>query len=153
MTRFDQSRSPHPFVSSDVETPRAPREPNRAGWRIGALTLVLAACSSPDQPANTTALAQVDATRQVEDGRIVCARGGAPLQRDCTVEQAQSAGGLVLTLRHPDGGFRRLSVTQDGRGVIAADGAEPARVAVIGPGVIEVTVAGDRYRLPATVQR
>ena len=59
----------------------------------------------------------------------------------------------VLTIRHPDGGFRRLRITADGRGVIAADGAEPARVSVIGPADIEVAVGGDRYRLPATVKR
>ena len=113
----------------------------------------LAACGSPDQPADTAAFARNERQPQADDGRIPCARGQAPLQPTCNVEQAQGEAGPILTLRHPDGGFRRLQVTQDGRGVVVADGAEPATVAVIGPGEIEVTVAGDRYRLPATVRR
>ena len=88
-----------------------------------------------------------------DDGRVLCARGQAMLQRSCTVEQMQGEDGLLLTLRHPGGGFRRLRVTGDGRGVVAADGAEPAKVAVVGPGDIEVTVGEDRYRLPATIKR
>ena len=112
-------------------------------------TLALAACGSPDQPANKTVLANVEARADAEDdGRIPCARGGGELQRTCTVEQVRDAQGLILTVRHPDGGFRRLRVTGDGRGVIAADGAEAAKVTVIGPADIEVAVAGDRYRLP-----
>ena len=37
----------------------------------------------------------------------------------------------------------------DGRGLVSADGSEPAKVTVVGDGLIEVAVAGDRYRLPA----
>lgn len=59
-----------------------------------------------------------------------------------------------LTLRHPDGRFRRLQVTTDGRGVIAADGAEQAVVMVVdGSKQIEVALGGDHYRLPAKVGR
>ena len=116
-------------------------------------TLALAACGSPDQPANKTFLANVEARADAEDdGLIPCARGGGELQRTCTVEQVRDAQGLILTVRHPDGGFRRLRVTGDGRGVIAADGAEAAKVTVIGPAGIKVAVAGNRYRLPATVK-
>ena len=50
------------------------------------------------------------------------------------------------------GGFRRLQVATDGRGVIAADGADVASVKVVSPGSIEVAVGDDRYRLPATVK-
>lgn len=120
------------------------------------LAVPLGACGSPDRAADTTVLASVEAQQQADaedDGRVLCARGQAELQRTCTVEQVRDAGGLVLTIRHPDGGFRRLRVTADGRGVIAADGAEAAKVTVIGPGDIEVAVGGDRYRLPATVKR
>lgn len=148
-----RTSDPGPFVSSEVGTPRTALGTNGCVWAVLA---ALAACSSADQPANTSAVARVEAQQQADaedDGRILCARGQAPMQRTCTVEQVQGENGLVLTLRHPDGGFRRLAVTSDGRGVVAADGAEAAKVAVIGPGDIEVTVAGDRYRLPATVKR
>ena len=84
-------------------------------------------------------------------GRIDCRTGDAPFRRACTVEEHESRAGPVLTLRKPDGGFRRLLVTRDGRGVIAADGAEPARVSVIGDRRIEVTIGADDFRLPATI--
>lgn len=83
--------------------------------------------------------------------RIACTRGDRPLLPDCTVETQTTPAGLVLTVRRGDGGFRRLLVTHDGRGVIAADGAQPAEVKVIDRRTIEVGVADDRYRLPATV--
>lgn len=120
------------------------------------LAMPLAACGSADQPANTAVIAHVEAQQQADaedDGRLLCARGQGSLQRTCTVEQVRDADGLVLTIRHPDGGFRRLRVTSDGRGVVAADGAETAKVTIVGPGDIDVAVGDDRYRLPATVKR
>jgi hypothetical protein len=87
------------------------------------------------------------------DDRIACAVGGAETFAPvCTFDRTSSPDGTTLTLRHPDGGFRRLLVTSDGRGVVAADGADPALVTVIGPQEIEVSLAGDRYRLPATLR-
>ncbi len=65
---------------------------------------------------------------------------------------ARTADGLTLTVRAPDGSFRRLRVTDDGRGVVAADGALPAIVTIVGDGIIEVVIADDRYRLPATIK-
>ncbi len=56
----------------------------------------------------------------------------------------------MLTVRHPDGGFRRFAVTSDGSGLVSADGAEPAAVS-LRDGGIEVVVGTDRYRFPATV--
>ena len=85
--------------------------------------------------------------------RIECAVGRAQsFEPGCTLERSASAEGLTLTIRKPDGGFRRLLVTGDGRGVTAADGAEPAIVSVAGENRIEVAIGGDRYRLPATVR-
>ena len=55
-------------------------------------------------------------------------------------------------VRKPDGGFRRLRVTRDGRGVVAADGAERAQVTIIADDRIEVSIGGDTFRLPATVR-
>ena len=87
-----------------------------------------------------------------DDGRIYCRIGNAAqFERFCTIERARGEEGLVLVVRKPDGGFRRLLVTEDGRGVAAADGAEAARVTIIGEDRIEVTIGGDTFRLPATV--
>lgn len=124
--------------------------------RISSLALLgVAACSNPvHQTTDTNVLAKVEANAAAaaeDDGHILCARGEAALVRNCTVEQQQEDRGLILTLRQADGGFRRLLVTQDGRGVVAADGAEPATVAVVGADGIEVSIGDDRYRLPATI--
>lgn len=124
--------------------------------RAGGLLLTLAACHPAQQTTNTQVLAQVEAQQRAEaedDGMVLCARGAAPLTRTCTVEQTQGPDGLLLTLRHPDGGFHRLLATQDGRGVVAADGAEAAEVRVIDGDAIDVKLGDERYRLPATVKR
>jgi len=59
--------------------------------------------------------------------------------------------GDLLTLRHSDGGFRRLRIVRDGRGVITADGAELVTVNMADKGQIELSIGGEGYRLPATV--
>ncbi|WP_307084099.1 hypothetical protein [Sphingomonas faeni] len=113
-------------------------------------SLPLAACGR-EKPAS----AQVEAQRRSEtagDIRIACARGDSAFASACTIEQTQGRDGLILTVRHPDGAFRRLLVTQDGRGVVAADGAEVAKVTITGADGIEVALGSDRYRLPATVK-
>lgn len=116
--------------------------------------LLIAACTQ--ESANTQALAVAEANQAIEaaDDRLVnCAvDGAAAFARVCTLDREQTAGGLVLTVRHPDGGFRRLRVTGDGRGVAAADGAVPADVAITGADEIEVGIGDDHYRLPATVK-
>jgi hypothetical protein len=110
--------------------------------------LLLAGCGDPD-----TAQEAEDAAGAEGNDRIACAVGGAAtLDRVCTLDRTSSPDGTTLTLRHPDGGFRRLLVTRDGRGVIAADGADPALVTVVEAQEIEVSLAGDRYRLPATLR-
>lgn len=106
--------------------------------RLAALLPLLAACGGP--PA-----AEAEA-------RIECAvDGAAEFARVCTIER--SAGPDVLfTIRAPSGSFRRLAPTSDGRGVMAADGAEAAIVRIVGKGLIEVSIGRDRYRLPATIR-
>lgn len=85
--------------------------------------------------------------------RIECAvEGATAFARVCTAQRTAGAEGEVLIVRHPSGGFRRLLVARDGKGVVAADGAAPAAVSVIADDRIEVAVAGDRYRLPATIK-
>ncbi len=135
------------------------------------LTFAVSACNSKpaEQPKTqasgvTANVAEepMDALRQAEaevatananDGKVVCAVSGATVfARVCEIERNQTEGGLMLTIRHPDGGFRRLMVVKDGRGVIAADGAEAAVVKSISAREIEVSIADNHYRLPATVK-
>ncbi|WP_294280980.1 hypothetical protein [uncultured Sphingomonas sp.] len=118
-------------------------------WLAGALAL--ASCSG-GQGDEQTAAANTPFAPQNPGLAVECALSGAAgFTRDCTVEQSASADGAILTVRHPDGGFRRFRVTQDGRGVAAADGSVPAQVRVAGDCQIEVQLGDDRYRLPATV--
>jgi hypothetical protein len=106
--------------------------------RLAALLPLLSACGGPPTPKAET--------------RIECAVDGAvAFSRACTIER--SPGPYVLfTVRGPSGSFRRLAATSDGRGVMAADGAEPATVRIVGKDLIEVSIGGDRYRLPATIR-
>lgn len=116
---------------------------------VALLALLIASCGDPQSAKEAAKPADANA----DDSRIDCAlRGAAEFRRECTVDRAVGSEGLMLTIRAPDGGFRRLRVTKDGRGVIAADGAIPATVTVIGENRIEIRIAGDRYRLPATVK-
>ena len=101
-------------------------------------------------PAGRAELAEVDPE---DPATIECAVDGAQqFARGCRVEQESAQEGTILTIRKPDGGFRRLVATRDGRGVVAADGAEPAAVTVTGDNRIEVSIGNDRFRLPATVR-
>ncbi|MBX9882129.1 MAG: hypothetical protein K2X73_09165 [Sphingomonas sp.] len=122
--------------------------------RILLLLLPLAACGeAKTDPAKLASAEAQQARAAEENGRIVCARAGSnDFARACTLDRVAGPDGLVLTVSHPDGGFHRLLVTKDGRGVVAADGAERAVVRVVGPREIEVRLGGDRYRLPATVK-
>lgn len=106
--------------------------------------------------AGAKSLAEAEASAEkaaLDDGRVSCAVSGATeFSRSCQIETTETGTGLMLTIRHPDGGFRRLQVVKDGRGVVAADGAERAEVTPLNPREIEVLLAGNRYRIPATVK-
>ena len=106
------------------------------------------------QPDPALVQAEAAANAQAADnGQVLCATGGAAtMTRTCTVDRETSPRGLVLTLHHADGGFHRLLVTTDGRGVMAADGAQDATITVVDSDEIEVKIGTDRYRLPATVK-
>lgn len=83
---------------------------------------------------------------------IECAIGGrVSFLRQCEVEQASFEGEKVLTVRHPDGGFRRFEVLTDGRGLATYDGFEQAVTDVVS-GRLDVSVGQDRYRFPATIR-
>lgn len=106
--------------------------------RLAALLLLLPACGGPDG--------------SEDRARIECAVDGAAVfARVCTIERSPGPE-AVFTVRSRGGSFRRLVATRDGRGVMAADGAEEATVTVIGKDLIEVSIGADRYRLPATVR-
>ncbi|MFM6853768.1 MAG: hypothetical protein ACKOUM_06775, partial [Sphingopyxis sp.] len=118
-----------------------------------ALAVAVGGCR---QTPDNARLAEVEAD-QVRDaadsGRIFCALGpGSNFRLDCTMDRVVSTDGAVLVLGRADTGYRRFRITGDGRGVVAADGAEQAVVSVIDNGMIEVAIAGDRYRLPAQVR-
>ena len=116
--------------------------------------ILLAACQVdiPDKAAAAKAEADRRAIAEAE-GKIECVPPGATgFSYACAIDRTDTQDGLFLTLRLPDGGFHRLLVTRDGRGVVAADGAEQAKVTPLAPDMIEVALAGARYRLPATVR-
>jgi phage tail sheath gpL-like len=120
----------------------------KTGAIIGA-TLLFAGCGGPDNGKLTEAEAR-GSKEAAESGRIECALEGAKLfDRTCTVEEMTSADGTVLIVGKADVGYRRLQITTDGRGVVSADGALPAKVTIVDDGVIEVAIGKDRYRLPA----
>ncbi len=112
--------------------------------------LLLAACNrAPDN--GELAEAEARGSREAtENGRIECALEGTKLfDRTCTVEEMSGEGGAILVVGRGNVGYRRLQITTDGRGLVSADGAEPAKVNIIGNNMIEVAVGHDRYRLPA----
>lgn len=87
-------------------------------------------------------------------GRVIdCAVGGAAkFLPDCFVEDSRVGDARFLTVRHKDGAFRRFQMVDDGRGVVAADGADEATAEWSSEGVLQVTIAGDRYRFPARMK-
>ncbi len=83
------------------------------------------------------------------DAQLECAIGtDGAWSKDCTLER----NGDRLTIRHPDGGFRRFRVLSDGRGLEAADGSEQAAIQIVDEGRIEARIGSDRYRLPARME-
>jgi hypothetical protein len=84
---------------------------------------------------------------RVEGEAISCAIGaGSEMAPVCSVERGRDEAGPVLTIRQPDGGFRRLRAVS---GVWeAADGAFAATSVAADNGQTEIAVQGDRYLLP-----
>lgn len=112
--------------------------PGMKSLSVGVLLLV-AGCGSPDNLPGGEPI----------DCRMASA---AKFERICTIERKDSPDGQIVVARVPDGGFRRLLIVKDGRGVIAADGAEPVEVAPGGARHIDVTAGDMVYRLPAKVK-
>lgn len=120
---------------------------------FAALFLMPLALGACEKRGGNTDAGTAATTAAANTTSVPCALHGTDVfQTNCPVERIISADGLVLVVHHPDGGFRKLLVTTDGRGVVTADGSEGAMVSVASPNTIEVAVGEDRYRLPATVQ-
>ncbi|MFN3517197.1 MAG: hypothetical protein ACK4YM_08570 [Novosphingobium sp.] len=80
---------------------------------------------------------------------VFCALAGSQQFADqCRVERFTVDGAKVIVVRHPDGGFRRLEVSQDGQNLLAADGADQSQSALKGDRY-EVILGDDRYVIPA----
>lgn len=108
-------------------------------WTVTAALLLTGCGSATDGP--------IEGSQPI-DCRLTDKPGFAKL---CTIERMDSPEGPVLVARAPDGGFRRFLIVKDGRGVIAADGAEPVEVRPAGTAHIDVIAGGVIYRLPAKV--
>jgi hypothetical protein len=119
---------------------------------LGGVIAVLLVAGCNGGPDNGK-LAEAEARGSKEaalDGLIDCALEDAKaFDRDCTITEMSGADGTVLVVGKADVGYRRLQIASDGRGVVSADGAESAKVTIVGDGMIEVAVGADRYRLPA----
>jgi hypothetical protein len=113
----------------------------RISDRITALALVGAASGcggSPPQEQISEAARVPCHTLEASDVELTCAMRWEG-------KAGQSASHLVIT--HPDGSFRRFVVSDGGKSIEAADGAEPA--ITFGPdnGKIIVQVGQYRYRV------
>lgn len=126
----------------------------RLKW-ISALLLTalpLASCDRPDNGKIAEA-ERAAAAEAANDGKIDCALAGhAQFSRSCETEMLSDPDGTILTIRHPDGGFRRFVLLTDGRGLAAADGFDDTKISVLSGGLIEVAAGQDRYRLPASIK-
>lgn len=122
------------------------------------LSAALTACSGEsgssagDEPTNVASEAEADEGAAKSD-TIDCALNGAPTaQAVCKRTTIQNGDITQLVLEGPEGDFRRFNILTDGRGLEAADGAEPATITLLDGGKIEVKVDDDLYILPATVK-
>ena len=114
--------------------------------------MLVTACGSSDN--DGLAEAEERAADQAPvNGKIKCAVNGATdFATVCEEERLSSADGVVLIVRHPDGGFRRFNVLTDGRGLEAADGSEKAKIEIVEDNKIMISVGADQYVLSARMK-
>ena len=106
--------------------------------RIFSLVLALGVSACGDAPEDKVATAALD-------DRIECATGGATdFSKACAIERGE---GAAITLRHADGGFRRIDLAEDGA-ITAADGSDIPAGRPLRNGRFELVLGNDRYRLP-----
>ena len=99
---------------------------------------LLAACSPEPEAAPGIA----------EQGGIAieCALNGSEeFVRQCRLSEEISGANAEFVVRHPDGGFRRLELSESPAGFDAGDGAEEASSEQQGDWVV-LTIENDRYR-------
>ncbi len=79
---------------------------------------------------------------------IWCAPDGSTeFKQDCALERGEEEGRPAFVIRHADGKFRRLVVSEDGQSLLAADGAQESQSALKGDRW-EVILGDDRYVVP-----
>ncbi len=116
--------------------------------------LLLISCGKKEQDDRKMIKAEKQAAVQAEDdGKIECALAGATkFMRICTTERVAGPDGQILSIRHPDGGFRRFKILTDGRGLTPAEGADATKISILDSGMIELSSGDDLYHLPAQVK-
>lgn len=118
----------------------------KSAFAVTTACLVVMACSDASDGSGA------GETVAKDDGTLECALDGAQeFTRSCDIERLTNDDGKQMIFRHSDGGFRRFLVVTDGRALVAADGANDAKVTIIGENRIEVQVEDDRYQLPARI--
>jgi hypothetical protein len=113
---------------------------------VPVLLLALTACSDN---ANAPVAANGEAAAAAAAKTIPCALAdSAEFKPVCTVEDNTVDGQLYWIVRHPDGGFRRFQMIDNGTRIATADGADEVEMARAGAEFI-VKAGPDRYRFPA----
>ncbi len=115
------------------------------------LAISLAACSRGEDDKAAAGAKQGTAKQAavVEDEHVRCALAGAKsFEPACTREITKGAEGEVWVVRHPNGGFRRFVLIDNGARIATADGADEVKAERQGAD-LEVRVANDRYLFAA----
>jgi len=111
-----------------------------------AATAMLAACSAGSQGGERAT------TSDAPTEKVACALNGSKDYRsECTVERSKEGGKMLLLLRHPNGGFRRLEEIEPLKRYAALDGADQPEVTPNGADS-EVSVGDDHYLFVAPPQ-
>ena len=88
----------------------------------------------------------------LERTTIACALDGSgAFDSTCSVERVEVEGARLLTVFHPDGGFRRFEQLADGSGLAAVAGADAVTQTLKGD-TLEIAIAANRYRFPVSSQ-
>ncbi len=111
------------------------------------LLLLLPACSKGAEGGSSDG--QSPPKAESSDKPVPCALAGAKdFTPVCTLDVLREGGKEFWVLHHPDGGFRRFQILENGTIIATADGAFEVQAARAG-GELEVKVGDDRYRFPA----